>query len=869
MTCATLLTTVAVLAAAAGSLHTASAAPILLKSRTIDPALERTDAAAVVARVGQRPDGAHLVLQLSGPADDVSRALLAADGITLLRYLPDDAWIARVAPGGRLEAMPHERVTYAGQLEPYDKVSASLRRPTFPAWAVEPDGRLVLRVRFQPDVSVAQGVRALEPLAVEALEPMAHFPGVLARVAPAALAPLAAIDEVLWIEERLPEAVSENDGVRAAIGSETLTSGPLGLNGTGVGVGMWDTGVVDPAHPDFGNRLTVVESAAVSTHATHVAGTLMGSGSVSEQQGGGDHQWAGVAPEATLFCWNTAGDIIAETESATSPVPPDLYLVNNSWGFPVDGTNCDDYGDYRLLAPEFDAVVRGSAAHPITIVFSAGNERNDGDCPLLDGAYACITPPKAAKNVIVVGATNSDDDSMTDFSSFGPVDDGRLKPDLTAPGCESSGVITSTVPGGTYGTWCGTSMATPAVAGSIALLHQLHTAIHGGAATPPVPAFVKALLVATAEDLGNPGPDYAFGHGRIDVARAADAMLDATQLYFSVAQGQTSSIPFRVPDSRPSLRLVLAWSDPDALPLADPALVNNIDLWLEDPAGVKHRPWILDPDAPSANAVRGIDGRNNVEHLTVDAPSSGSWTLKIQGTNVPEGPQLVVVAGLDLAPPPPVTSLRVGGNTDTSIDLRWTNPSASDFEGTLLVRATSAIAWPSGPRAGTDYSVGENVGAGGVVIFTGPESHAEVPFTDGGLETGETYYYSSYTFDTMRNYSEVEGTVGVAGGAVDVAVTGGIAPLALGVPSPNPSAGETTIRFSLPEATVASLRVFDALGRHVRTLQHGRLDAASYETRWTGLDAAGREVAPGVYYVVLETAGTRGRRLTERVIRVD
>ena len=160
------------------------------------------------------------------------------------------------------------------------------------------------------------------------------------------------------------------------------------------------------------------------------------------------------------------------------------------------------------------------------MIFAAGDERDDGDCSIAaNGGYECILPPATAKNIISVGAINSNDDSMTNFSSWGPTDDGRIKPDVVAPGCQSDEDtgITSTVPGDTYGAMCGTSMAAPVVSGICSLMIQ---EFRSQTATDPLPSTLKALLINTAVDLGTLGPDYSYGFGKVNAKGAVDSIIN-------------------------------------------------------------------------------------------------------------------------------------------------------------------------------------------------------------------------------------------------------------------------------------------------------------------------------------------------------
>jgi hypothetical protein len=243
---------------------------------------------------------------------------------------------------------------------------------------------------------------------------------------------------------------------------------------------------------------------------------------------------------------------------------------------------------------------------------------------------------------------------MTSFSSWGPTDDGRIKPDIVAPGCESGGegYIHSTLPGNVYGGpgWCGTSMAAPVVSGISGLIIEQYRLIQGG--SNPLPSTVRALFIQTAVDLDdgssyyNPGPDYASGYGRVDAQAAVDEVIAKRVLEDQVSHGQMDTLTVTVPAGSPVLKLTLAWDDEPGAVNASPALVNDLDMILVEPDGsTTHLPWILDSSNPSTPAMAGSDSINNVEQVLVANPTPGLWQVQVVGTNVPVGPQLYSLVG--------------------------------------------------------------------------------------------------------------------------------------------------------------------------------------------------------------------------------
>jgi predicted outer membrane repeat protein len=247
---------------------------------------------------------------------------------------------------------------------------------------------------------------------------------------------------------------------------------------------------------------------------------------------------------------------------------------------------------------------------------------------------------------------------MTTFSSWGPTDDGRIKPIVVAGGEQIGGDngIKSTIPNQftntstrncdgsgddycyPYDTMQGTSMASPAVAGSIALMLQQYRTTYSTSGNF-WPSTAKALLMQTAEDRGNAGPDYQWGFGQVRIQQAVDLIMRRGLVQANIDQGETDLYTFVVTDTAIPAQVSLAWDDYEATFNAATALINNLNLELVAPDGALWRPWILDPTNPANLATRGVNNRDNQEQVTVPIPLKGTWLVRVSGTTVPQGPQ--------------------------------------------------------------------------------------------------------------------------------------------------------------------------------------------------------------------------------------
>jgi len=633
----------------------------------IEPALARGEVGMASNETGR----IHVLLQLYDvPASDELAALHSA-GIELLNYIPRNTWFASMRASGLATTLASPDLTnivrWSGAIRPEDKVPAAIWAGQIGSWAIAEDGRVRLAVSFFDDVpsDTARQVVFRHGAVIEGDVTISSK--LLILLQSSEIPSLADEDAVRWLDQVPPPSVTDNDGARAAVNVDQVQAAPYNLSGQGVTAGIWDGGAVDWNHDDFdrsdGTSRVISRTTTIGDHATHVAGIMGGNGARSQAAGGTDRQWRGMAPNAGIVSYDF-NDPINDYNEAINTYH--INLSQNSWGWDFDTAPCSYYGDYRN-ARDFDLLVTGQAGNRIPIVFAAGNERGYAHCSAYK-PYGNITPPGGtAKNVVTVGATNSNNNSMTPFSSWGPVDDGRLKPEVVAPGCQNGGDggINSTIPdlfidiephgnpdgvddySYPYDTMCGTSMAAPVVSGISALLIEQYRKIYNN--TDPWPSTVKALLVQSAHDLNdgtswyNPGPDYASGYGLVDAKAAVDLVRARAIRQDTIgADDEIDVFYVWVPTGTMQIKFTLAWDDPAAAENANPALVNDLDLLLVDPNGGWHNAWVLEPITPTLDAATGWNDRDNLEQALVTNPGGvtpGRWQVRVWGWNVPQGPQ--------------------------------------------------------------------------------------------------------------------------------------------------------------------------------------------------------------------------------------
>ncbi|UCE67668.1 MAG: IPTL-CTERM sorting domain-containing protein [Candidatus Zixiibacteriota bacterium] len=466
-------------------------------------------------------------------------------------------------------------------------------------------------------------------------------------------------------------------------------SGGFSLTGSGTVVGklgIWDGGAVLAAHQELSGRVTQIDSpGGTHYHATHVAGTMIASGVQSAAKG------MSYQANLTAYDWNN------DNSEMSSAAASGMNISNHSYGFitgwyysgswywygDIGISTTEDYGFgfYSGDARAWDQIAYNAPYY--TIVKSAGNDRNDaGPGPgeghyVWDGGwiwstdtrdpdggadgYDCISYAGTAKNIITVGAVDDitggysapGDVVMSSFSGWGPVDDGRIKPDVVANGISLYSSMDDS--NSAYDYLSGTSMSAPNLSGSLNLLVRYYEATHAG--TTPRSSTMKAIIIQTADEAGpNSGPDYMFGWGLMNTLRAAQLIeLDSTStgiiLEDSLLNSEVRQYELTGDGTKP-IRITLVWTDPAGtppMPSLNPTtlmMVNDLDLRLEYiGTGTIYYPYILNPSAPANPAVTGDNIRDNIEQIYIDLPSAGTYRLSVSHKGTLGAPQYYSLAG--------------------------------------------------------------------------------------------------------------------------------------------------------------------------------------------------------------------------------
>ena len=563
--------------------------------------------------------GTHRLVQFEKTPTQGTKQRMESEGYVFYDYIPNKAYYMLMPAGVTQSALKAFGVRGVYDIRPEYKISAQITGGLDEVFYDHQD-RVKIIFKGFPDVSSGTLQQLVLGAGAEILEVNSYSYYVVGAIALDQLEALAANDAIKYIDVLPAESIPEDNHSRALHRSSNInTLDPLSdkYDGTGVSVAVNDDGFVGP-HIDFTGRTDQTDVAGdfVGDHGDMVAGILGGAGNL-------DPQNEGMARGA--FLW-------IRQYSASLPNTVSLHQNDSVMIFSSSyGNGCND--GYTSLCEQVDQEIRQNPA--LIQVFSCGNS-GTSNCNYGAGSgWGNITGGhKQAKNVIATANLDRDETLMTS-SSRGPAADGRIKPDIAANGNNQI----STDPNNNYSPGGGTSAAAPGISGVLAQLYQAYRAFNG---VNPESALMKASLLNSAEDFGNPGPDFEFGWGRVNAKRALEIIENNQYLTDTISQGNTRNHTVTIPAGVAEARIMLYWADYEGSSAASIALVNDLDLTVDN-GGPTFLPWILDHTPNAANlstpATTGADHLNNMEQVALSNPTAGTYNVDISGFNIPQGPQ--------------------------------------------------------------------------------------------------------------------------------------------------------------------------------------------------------------------------------------
>jgi hypothetical protein len=616
------------------------------------------------------PSRGYYIVQLGGFATDEWLDSLRDAGVEIVQYVPHQAFFVHGEGQAIAKIAGHSRVRWVGEYLAEQKLSREVK--DFAGKAEAEMMSFDVAVFSREDlggVASSIGGRVISSSRL----PNNFFNVVRVEIARSELDRVASIPGVFRIDPYVRPSIEDERSSQIIAGNytnATTIAGPgynplaqFGVDGTNVTVMVSDDGISIPGDGGF-----------YITGTNTVDGPLRGS--TSGASGGHGHINAsiiagntpfgaldvlnynfglGVAPKANIInipflkSGNTTTDAQAVDDALNTLGPNGVRgtISNNSWGA---GTNNNSYDS---LAATYDALVRdGSVAgtiDPFNIVFSAGNS---GPGP------GTLTRPKVAKNVITVansenvrpeagfgnGASADNMEDLRSSSSRGPAIDGRIKPDITAPGTVITGSRAGTCASVSscfdinHAWSTGTSHAAPQVAGAAALFTQYWRNANAGAY--PKPSLIKAAIISSGQEMNGlttntaTVPNGNEGWGRMNMKFMMNTgvpmrYLNEEAQFFNA--GANSNIVGTVADSTKPVRVTLVWTDPPGA--GNPALVNNLDLAVTI-GGTTYRGNVFtNGTSSSGGSFSTIDNVENV-FLPAGIPAGTPFTIGVIATTL-------------------------------------------------------------------------------------------------------------------------------------------------------------------------------------------------------------------------------------------
>lgn len=636
------------------------------------PEAVRPDAEAPTGR-------GYYIVQFGASATDEWLRSLTDAGAEILQYVPHQAFFVYADGGAIARIAGHSRVRWVGAFTPEAKLSGVLidqlsaardktaLRSTNSPLELTKDNHAIFDVAVFARVDINEIGQRVANQTSGTIQNVIKLPNNFFNVVRIEM-PLdqveraAQIPDVIRIDSWGKPRIEDERAAMIVAGNytgPTTISAPgynpltqFGVDGTGSTVSMVDDGVSIPGNGGF--YVTATNTVHGPLRGSTV-GASGGHGHINASIIGGDAPFGildplgynygrGIAPKSNIInipmlkagYTGTEANAYGDTVITAGPNGSLGTISNNSWG---NGTNSNVYDSYTA---QFDGFARDASTaasiDPILLVFSAGNSG--------PGALS-LTRPKAAKNLIATGnsenlrtelsASANNMEDLTSGSSRGPSADGRVKPDITAPGtvitgsrAGSCGSVSSCFDAN-HAWSTGTSHAAPQVAGAAALFTQWWK--NGNSNIVPSPALVKASVILSAQEMSGVNvtavvPNGAEGWGRMNMKYMLNPGVPMKHVNQTIAfsnPGESTTIAGVIADTTKPVRVTLVWTDPPAA--ADPALVNNLDLTVTI-GGTVFRGNVF--SAGLSTTGGSSDTLNNVENVFRAAGTAAGTPISVQ-----------------------------------------------------------------------------------------------------------------------------------------------------------------------------------------------------------------------------------------------
>ncbi len=658
--------------------------------------------------------------------------------------------------------------------------------------------------------------------------------------------------ELMGIDEYGNPIIYYTDNYNAGLSTRTNRIQPGGVSGynldgsTITRMYHWDNSTVNGNHNEFVGRVQNMDGGnSNEAHANHTGGTMMASGVSASAKG--------MATGATLhsYNWNWDESEMTTAGGAGAKVSSHSYYSGNG------------YGAYVSRTRSYDLVANASPYYLICV--SAGNAGSGWDT---------INSSNAIKNGLVVGAVNDVTNytgpgsvSTASFSSRGPTNDDRIKPDIMGNGVN---VYSCSV--NSYTTMSGTSMSTPNVAGSGFLLIEQYHQTHSNAY--PYSSTIKGVIIHTALECGSwDGPDYRYGWGLMDSEAAAtliefDATTDDNAITENfLSNGQTSEQFVEVSGAEP-LRVTICWNDPAANSGAANTLINDLDVSVTEVAtNTTTLPWVLNGNTNSP-PTHGDNNVDNVEQVLIANPNAGTYRITVSHDGTLQGglqAYSLIITGASGGGEPPEATLVLtpvanfispgGGSLIYDVDFSY-NGNTNRPNSSYWVMAIMPNGSTYGPvfQYNTTFTPGQQISTQLTHQVPG-NAPGGIYTIIGNVGTYPDVIIASDEFEMTKWGGTPDGSDGSwPEDDAQIASQGNMFELpdsyAISEAYPNPFNPTTSFTLQLPEAADVNVAVYNVNGQLVQQVAESQFAAGSHQ-----LSFDGSNLAAGVYFLHANVPG--------------
>ena len=699
---------------------------------------------------------ATYLIKFDTPINSSKKRLFLKEGVEVIKYAGDLSYYF-YAKNSIFNRLSLKDAKGFAKLSPIYKISQNILKKDVKSYAIDDNGNYLLNVLFFKKIDREEIERVFKDFDVSILK-ISNFKALIS-IPYKEIYDLAKIPLIWHIETKNPpiesfapikmrrdeSSLSPTTNLKAyeLMGVSSLWREPYNLNGEGIKIALVDWGVVRPTHQEFVqdgvSRIKIKgDMKELSFHATHIAGTIAAAG-VNPQAHGG-------ASKALIYNY-FAPEISYTRAVAKAYFDEGITLSHHAYLYQDPAYS----GVYDEEASDLDKLV---SSNPNLIIFMAGgNDRTNPKYP----NWGMMRGPTNAKNVFTFGLSINGGKTIKYYSNTGPVNDGRIKPDLCAAAPGNGRLLSTSIESDTaYKDGGGTSSATARAMGAAALILEEYRKLTQKDKIRE--DILKALLINTASDAGREGPDFEFGFGNIEpleAVRVLDTIKSDKPLIREdeIKQGEVKKYYINL--SNPSnIKVTINWIDPAGDPNnQDKTLVNDIDMWIEKDGKIYY-PFSLDKDNPTKEATaNGFNRVDNTEQIVINNASKGVYTLFVKGHEIITDKQSFAIASnryLDLKPSQNENDNTDngdngddndnGGNSDTENNL--TIPLApSNFKAFAIDDSRVKLSW----QDNSDNEAGFKIYRNSKLIHI---TNADITsFTDSGLKEDSEYIYEIKAFN--------------------------------------------------------------------------------------------------------------------------